>query len=138
MQLPLEAGDIDRDAVEDARHRVDIRKAMVDNVDTHMKATSPVVFKDDNWVTWYSSLGTYLGGIPGVTGVPIVYAICDPVVEDNMDLDLEYIDFLIARVSREGTVYKADSRFVHNLILGFVTGQNAEQWIKKDNCVCDL
>jgi hypothetical protein len=66
-----------------------------------------------------------------------VYAICDPVVEDNMDLDLEYIDLLIARASREGTVYKADSRFVHNLILGFVTGQNAEQWIKKDKVKCD-
>jgi hypothetical protein len=66
-----------------------------------------------------------------------VYAICDPVVEDNMDLDLEYIDLLIARASREGTVYKADSRFVHNLIHGFVTGQNAEQWIKKDKVKCD-
>jgi hypothetical protein len=61
----------------------------------------------------------------------VVYVICDPFVGDDMDLDLDYVDLLIAHAG-EVTVYKADASLVHNLILGFVTGQNAEQWIIKD------
>jgi hypothetical protein len=134
----MEAADIDRDAIKEALCRADIRKAMADNVDTHMKATSPGVFKDDrNWVTWYSSSCSYLAGIPGVTGIPAIYVIYDPVAEDNMDVDLDYVDLLVAQASREGTIYEADVRLVHNLILGFVTGQNAEQWIKQDKGKCD-
>jgi hypothetical protein len=62
----------------------------------------------------------------------VVYVVCDPFVGYDMDLDLDYVDLLIAHASGEGTVYKADACLVHNLILGFVTGQNAEPWIIKD------
>jgi hypothetical protein len=84
---------------------------MADNVDTHTKATSPGVFKDDcNWVTWYSSFCTYLAGIPGATGIPVVYVTYDPVAEDDMDVDLDYVGLLVACASRDGTVYKADAQ----------------------------
>jgi hypothetical protein len=54
-----------------------------------------------------------------------------------MDVDLDCVDLMVAHASWDGTVYKADARLVHNLILVFFTGQNAEQWIKRDKAKCD-
>ena len=109
-----------------------VRKADVDLVATNAKAVDPGKFKDERkWPEWEKAFMNYLAVIPGVTGIPLSYVIRELEVPEE---DCEYASLterMIACASLlVGQYYIADSRRVHNLLLGFLQGENTENWIR--------
>jgi Reverse transcriptase (RNA-dependent DNA polymerase) len=123
--------DITVEMLEECTRRNDVRKDMIDSEDTHTKTSSPGQFKDEaNWVPWHDQLEVYLGGIMGIAGVPLTYVIRAKEEPDPGTVFDSFIDEQVARAPLQGANFQADARKVHNLILSFVGGLRAEQWIK--------
>jgi len=108
-----------------------VRKSDIDLVATNAKAVDPGKFKDERkWPEWEKAFTNYLAVIPGVSGIPLSYVIRK---EDNPDEERTYESFnerMICRAPLVGQYYTADARRVHNLLLGFLQGENTESWIK--------
>jgi hypothetical protein len=100
-------------------------------VDTNTKAANPDKFKDEHkWPEWKKSFVNYLSVIPGVSGIPLSYIVRD---EEFPAAGLEYATFndhMVNRLPLTGQYYIADSRRVHNLLVGFLQGENTENWIR--------
>ena len=115
----------------EAQSRALIRKSDIDLVDTNTKAADPGKFKDERkWPEWEKAFVNYLSVIPGVNGIPLAYVVRESEVVDE---EAEYDSFnerMIARAPHEGQYYLADSRRVHNLLLGFLNGELSESWIR--------
>ncbi|KAI2506383.1 hypothetical protein MHU86_8009 [Fragilaria crotonensis] len=97
-----------------------VRKSDVELVATNAKAVDPGKFKDERkWPEWEKAFTNYLAVIPGVTGIPLSYVVRELA---NPEEGREYstaTERMIARASLQGQFYEADSRRVHNLLLGF-------------------
>ena len=108
-----------------------VRKSDVELVATNAKAVDPGKFKDERkWPEWEKAFTNYLAVIPGVTCIPLSYVVREIA---NPEEDREYstvTERMIARASLQGQFYEADSRRVHNLLLGFLQGENTENWIR--------
>ena len=108
-----------------------VRESDIDLVSTNSKAADPGKFKDERkWPEWEKAFVNYLSVIPGVNGVPLAYVVRE--VETPAE-DVEYAssnERLIMRAPLEGQYYLADTRRVHNLITGFLQGENTESWIR--------
>jgi hypothetical protein len=82
------------------------------------------------WPEWEKSFGNYLSIIPGVNGVPLSYVVRE--IEDP-DPDTVYTSFnerMIGRAPLTGQYFVADSRRVHQLLTGYLQGENTEAWIR--------
>ena len=102
--------------------------------DTISKAADPGKFKDKKkWAEWEPAFCNYLVTIPGVTGVPLSYVVCEKKIPDD-DITVEYKSFnehAVACAPLTGTVlFQADSRKVHHPLKSFLQAETAEQWIK--------
>jgi hypothetical protein len=121
----------DEEALADAQSRALVRKSDIDLVDTNTKAADPGKFKDERkWPEWEKAFVNYLSVIPGVNGVPLSYIVRDAAEPEN---GAEYETFnekMIARAPHTGQYFLADSRRVHNLITGFLQGEQSESWIR--------
>jgi hypothetical protein len=109
-----------------------IRKSDIELVTTNSKAADPGKFKDERkWPEWEKSFNNYLSVIPGVNGVPLTYIVREV---ENPDPDAVYTSFndsrLIARAPLVGQYFVADSRRVHQLLTGYLQGENTEAWIR--------
>ena len=108
-----------------------VRKSDIDLVATNAKAVDPGKFKDERkWPEWEKAFTNYLAVIPGVSGIPLSYVIRK---EDTPDDERTYESFnerMICRAPLAGQYFIADARRVHNLLLGFLQGENTESWIK--------
>jgi hypothetical protein len=100
-------------------------------VDTNTKAVDLGKFKDEHkWPEWEKVFINYLSVILGVNGVPLSYIMhnaAEP--EDGM----EYKTFnkcVVARVPHNRQYYLADSCRVHNLLTGYLQGEQSESWIR--------
>jgi hypothetical protein len=118
-------------ALADAQSRALIRKSDVDLVDTNTKAADPGKFKDERkWPEWEKAFVNYLSVIPGVNGVPLSYVVRE-VAEPEDDLEYEtFSERMIARAPHTGQYYVADTRRVHNLLTGYLQGEQSESWIR--------
>jgi hypothetical protein len=108
-----------------------VRKSDVELVATNAKAVDPGKFKDERkWPEWEKAFTNYLAVIPGVTGIPLSYVVRESAIpEDGREYSTS-TERMIARASLQGQFYEADSRRVHNLLLGFLQGENTENWIR--------
>lgn len=118
-------------ALADAQSRALIRKSDVDLVDTNTKAADPGKFKDERkWPEWEKAFVNYLSVIPGVNGVPLSYVVRE-VAEPEDDSEYEtFSERMIARAPHTGQYYVADTRRVHNLLTGYLQGEQSESWIR--------
>ena len=107
-----------------------IRKSDIELVTTNSKAADPGKFKDERkWPEWEKAFINYLSVIPGVNGIPLSYVVQEL---ENPTPGTEYATFnerMINWALLNGQYYIADTRRVHNLIIGFLQGENTENWI---------
>ena len=108
-----------------------IRKSDIELVTTNTKAADPGKFKDDRkWPEWEKAFVNYLSVIPGVNGIPLSYVVRE---DENPAENVTYETFnerMIHRAPLAGQYYIADARRVHNLLLGYLQGENTESWIR--------
>jgi hypothetical protein len=101
-------------------------------VGTNSKAADPGKFKDERkWPEREKAFTNYLSVIPGVNGIPLSYIVRE---QDEPTPGVEYSTFnerMVHRVPLRGQYFIADARRVHNLlVVGFLHGENMENWIR--------
>ena len=121
----------DEETMYEALSLAQIRKSDIELVTTNSKAADPGKFKDERkWPEWEKAFINYLSVIPGVNGIPLSYVVREL---ENPTPGTEYATFnerMINRALLNGQYYIADTRRVHNLIIGFFQGENTENWIR--------
>ena len=128
---PPESVAFNEQALYEALSLSQVRKADIDLVATNAKAVEPGKFKDERkWPEWEKAFANYLAVIPGVTGIPLSYVIREHDVPENGREYSSLTDRMIARASLQGQFFVADAKRVHNLLLGFLQGENTENWIR--------
>ena len=120
-----------KEALYQALSLAQVRESDIELVTANSKAADPGKFKDERkWPEWEKSFGNYLSIIPGVNGVPLSYVVRE--IEDP-DPDTVYTSFnerMIGRAPLIGQYFVADSRRVHQLLTGYLQGENTEAWIR--------
>ena len=128
---PPESVAFNEQALYEALSLSQVRKADIDLVATNAKAVEPGKFKDERkWPEWEKAFANYLAVIPGVTGIPLSYVIREHDAPENRREYSSLTDRMIARASLQGQFFVADAKRVHNLLLGFLQGENTENWIR--------
>jgi len=123
--------DFNEQALAEAQSRALIRKSDVELVDTNTKAADPGKFKDERkWPEWEKAFVNYLSVIPGVNGVPLSYVVRDAVEPEEATEYQTFNERMIARAPHTGQYYVADSRRVHYLLTGYLTGEPSATWIR--------
>jgi hypothetical protein len=119
------------EALAEAQSCTLICKSDIDLVDTNTKAANPGKFGDERkWPEWNKAFTNYLSVIPGGSGIPLSYVICDNNGEpDEDEMYLSFNERMITRAPHTGQYYEADSHRVHNLLTGFLHGEPTETWI---------
>ncbi|KAI2496262.1 hypothetical protein MHU86_18266 [Fragilaria crotonensis] len=108
-----------------------IRKSDVDLVVTNTKAADPGKFKDERkWPEWEKAFTNYLSVIPGVSGIPLAYIVREEEEPEDNFIYATFNERVIKRAPLRGQYYIADARRVHNLLVGFLQGENTENWIR--------
>ena len=105
-----------------------IRENMVDTMDTAFKAADPGKLKVSN--IWSQGFTNYLSTIPGYTGIPLSYVVRQE--EDTPEdyifaVDTDYLTQLLDYAALAGPAFVADRRQVHQLLLGKILGEEAEE-----------
>jgi hypothetical protein len=121
----------DEETIFDALSMAQIRKSDMELVATNSKAADPGKFKDERkWPEWEKAFTNYLSVIPGVSGIPLSYVVRE---QDEPTPGMDYSTFnerMMHRAPLTGQYYIADARRVHNLLVGFLQGENTENWIR--------
>ena len=117
-----------------AGDREEIRQKVHKNVDQVTKDAGPGSLESEKkWIEWEEKIVTMLGMIPGANGVPLSYVIRAVAEPDRTALTgMSFVQKTIACSPLRGTTFEADSRSVHQIILKYVQGTDAYQWIKPD------
>ena len=115
----------------EALSRAQIRESDIDLVATNAKAADPGKFKDERkWPECEKSFVNYLSVIPGVNGVPLSYIVRQNEFPAEDEMYSSFNERMIHRAPLDGQYYLADSRRVHQLLHGFLQGENTESWIR--------
>ena len=118
-------------ALVEAQSRALVHKSDIDLVDTNTKAADPGKFKDERkWPEWEKAFVNYLSVIPGVNGVPLSYIVREEAEPEEGITYETFNERLGARAPLDGQYYLADSRRVHNLLTGYLQGEQSESWIR--------
>ena len=104
----------------------------IELVTTNSKAADPAgKFKDERkWPNWEKLFTNYRSVIPGVNGIPLWYVVRGV---DEPDDDPDYPTFnerIIGRAPLAGQYFVAKARRAHQLLIGFLLGENTETWIR--------
>ncbi|KAI2513139.1 Reverse transcriptase (RNA-dependent DNA polymerase) [Fragilaria crotonensis] len=101
-------------------------------VATNSKAADPGKLKDERkWPKWEKAFTNYLSVIPGVSGIPLSFIVREQ--DEPTTPGMEYSTFneqMVHRALLTGQYFIADARRVHNLLVGFLQGENTENWIR--------
>ena len=123
--------DFNNEALFEALSLAQIRKSDVDLVVTNTKAADPGKFKDERkWPEWEKAFTNYLSVIPGVSGIPLAYIVREEEEPEEGYIYATFNERVIKRAPLRGQYYIADARRVHNLLVGFLQGENTENWIR--------
>jgi hypothetical protein len=118
-------------ALYEALSLAQIRKSDIELVTTNTKAADPGKFKDERkWPEWEKAFINYLSVIPGVSGIPLSYIVREKETPEEGTVFATFNERMIYRAPLAGQYYIADSRRVHNLLLGYLQGENTENWIR--------
>ncbi len=122
----------DDDVLFEALSLAQIRKSDVELVTTYTKAVDPRKFKDEHkWPKWEKAFTNYLSVVPGVSGIPLSYVVQEQEVPTpGMEYPGTLTERMINRAPLEGQYYIADTQRVHNLLVGFLQGENTKNWIR--------
>ena len=119
------------EALNVSKERAEVRANDEESMEARAKEASPGKLTGEQvWDKWEQLLVNMLSILIGVQGVPLLYVIRE--VEDPPE-DAVYDNFTemcIARCPLTGPKFEADARKVHQIIVSYCTGENAEQWIK--------
>ena len=127
---------VTRETFHTALDNATIRENMADNMDTASKAADPGKLKaNTDWYIWSQGFTNYLSTIPGCTGIPLSYVVRQE--EDTPEdyifaVDTDYLTQLSDYAALAGPAFVADRRQVHQLLLGKILGEEAEEWIRDD------
>ena len=114
-----------------ALSRAQISESDIDLVSTNAKAVDPGKFKDERkWPEWEKSFVNYLSVIPGVNGIPLSCVVRENEIPVEEETYASFNERMIHRAPLEGQYYLADARRVHQLLYGFLQGENTESWIR--------
>jgi hypothetical protein len=123
--------DFNEPALYEALSLAQIRKSDIDLLDTNTKAANPGKFKDERkWPEWEKAFINYLSVIPGVSGIPLSYIVRDEEFPVAGIVYATFNDRMVNNAPLTGQYYIADARRVHNLLVGFLQGENTENWIR--------
>ena len=93
-----------------------------------------------DYVKWEKGLENKLSSISGIKGVTISYVTrVKDLAEDEDLLDKPFIMKTVLLAPLIGTIFEADSREVHQIIVASTTGNDSEQFLKsvvKYECGC--
>ena len=134
LQTKWDIEDLDEAKIELAIHRARIRENLIRDAAGKGKESSPGPLKSEkDWMRWVEKMVAYLDTQPGITGIPLSYVIRPsiwrtPVAVDDENAD--YLEMLKKTAPLTGPVFSADSRTVHQILAGFIVGQEAEHWVK--------
>ena len=121
----------DEEVLFEALSMAQIRRSDMELVATNTKAADPGKFKDERkWPEWEKAFTNYLSVIPGVSGIPLSYIVRE---QDEPTPGMDYSTLnerMVHRAPLTGQYYIADARRVHNLLVGFLQGENTENWIR--------
>ena len=113
-----------------AQERAEIRKDEAKKYENLAKEATPGKLTSDKvWPKWIMQFTNLLSIIPGVTGVPLSYVIrenANPMFDDNANFTTNCVNC----APLAGTRFQADDKAVHQLVLSFVTGEHAEEFVK--------
>lgn len=82
------------------------------------------------WTKWISALENQLGMILGVKDVPLLYVIRELETPEANATFSTFEEECIARCPLTGPAFEQDAKTVHQIVVSYTTGENAEQWIK--------
>ena len=121
----------DEETLFEALSMAQVRKSDAELVSTNSKAADPGKFKNERkWAEWEKAFINYLSVIPRVSGIPLSFVVRE------LDVPIpgtEYLTFnerMINRAPVTDQYFIADTRRVHNLLVGFLQGENTENWIR--------
>jgi hypothetical protein len=122
----------DEETLFEALSMAQIRKLDMELVATNSKAADPGKFNDERkWPEWEKAFTNYLSVIPGVSGIPLSYYVVREQDEPTPGMDYStFNERMMHRAPLTGQYYIADARRVHNLLVGFLQGENTENWIR--------
>jgi hypothetical protein len=81
------------------------------------------------WPEWEKVFINFLSVVPGVSDIPLSYVMQEQEVPTpGMEYPSNLTERMINRAPLEGQYYIADTRRVHNLLVGFLQGENTENW----------
>ena len=117
-------------ALDVAKERAEVREHEAGESETVLRASSPGKLKDEKgWNKWIDALENMLSAIHGIFGIPLVYVIRQQ-EERQPDGHQTFVEKCIACAPLAGTKFEADARRVHQMVRGFVQGEQSEQWVK--------
>ena len=120
------------EALFEALSLAQIRKSDVELVVTNTnKAVDPGKFKDERkWPEWEKAFVNYLSVIPGISGIPLAYIVREQEEPNEDSIYATFNERVIKRAPLRGQYYIANAKRVHNLLVGFLQGENTENWIR--------
>jgi hypothetical protein len=120
----------DEEALFEALSMAQIRRSDMELVATNSKVADLGKIKDKHkWPEWEKAFTKYLSVIPGVNEIPLSYVVRE---HDEPTPGVEYSTFnerMVHRAPLTGQYFIADARQVQNLLVGFLHGENMENWI---------
>ena len=125
------------EALRVARERAVIRASRKDSLESQGKEASPGKLTGvKTWSVWILKLFNYLSMVIGTIGVPLLYVVRES-VEDLLTTDGKETDSgidwerqCILHCPHKGRAFEEDSRRVHQMVLSFCIGEQAEAWLK--------
>jgi uncharacterized membrane protein YgcG len=115
---------------------IDVRNANLEKLDLadaeqeKETLTDPGKFTTSGWVTWELAIVNKLGGIKGVSGVPLSYVIRKP-KPDGYEFGNDD-ELLMYEAPLVGQAFEQDAHAVHRIIQGHTLGTDAYHWIKAE------
>ena len=93
----------------------------------------PNKFSHEKWQEWEESVYNYFASFRNARSIPYAYVIrklTNPVDTANMDRD----DFIMYNAQLTGTMFKCDSKHVHQILKELTNGTETEDLMKGKSC----
>jgi hypothetical protein len=120
------------DAIRESAKREVIREAAKENAENLEKEASPGKLTGEKvWDKWKAGLENQLFMLYGVNGVPLVYVIRENEEPEEGKVYTSFTQECVEKCRLTGQEFSEVAKYVHNIILSLVDGEDAEQWIKE-------
>ena len=110
-------------------HRILVRKHLKDKGGDDV--IGPGIFDPKDYIKWEMGIDKKLSSFSGIKGVPISYVthVKDLAAAEDL-IDKPFIMNTVLLAPLIGTIFEADSREVHQIVVESTTGTDSEQFLK--------